>query len=67
MIDLLFYLNVTDLNWTGRRLNLKMMAFLKALILEVYGTKNDPYILATQARKVFYLADTKLGKSWYVF
>jgi hypothetical protein len=30
---------VTGLNWVGRGLNLKMMDFLKASMLEVYGTR----------------------------
>jgi hypothetical protein len=30
---------VTGLNWMGRGLNLKMMAFLEASMLEVYGTR----------------------------
>ena len=28
--------------------------------------KNDPYILAVQAKQVFYLNDTKFGKNWQV-
>jgi hypothetical protein len=30
---------VTSLNWMGSGLNLKMMAFLEASMLEVYGTR----------------------------
>jgi hypothetical protein len=30
---------VTSLNWMERGLNLKMMAFLEASMLEVYGTR----------------------------
>jgi hypothetical protein len=30
---------VTGLNWMGRGHNLKMMAFLEASMLEVYGTR----------------------------
>ena len=28
--------------------------------------KDDPYILVTEARKIFYLQDTSLGKDWRV-
>ena len=28
--------------------------------------KDDPFILATQARKIFYMEDTRLGKEWRV-
>jgi hypothetical protein len=35
----IFYLNMTGLNWMGRGLNLKMMDFLEALMLEVHGTR----------------------------
>jgi hypothetical protein len=49
----------------GRGLNLKMMAFLEASVLEVYGTIIQlDYILATQTRKAFYLPDTRFGKNW---
>ncbi|KAL9259337.1 hypothetical protein AKJ16_DCAP14964 [Drosera capensis] len=27
--------------------------------------KNDPFVLPEQARQVFYVADTKLGKDWF--
>jgi hypothetical protein len=35
----ILYLNMTGLNWMGRGLNLKMMNFLEALMLEVHGTR----------------------------
>jgi hypothetical protein len=50
----------------GKRTELKDDGFFKSINFGSLWYKNDPYILATQARKVFYLADTKLGKSWHV-
>jgi hypothetical protein len=45
----------------GRGLNLKMMAFLEASMLEVYGTRMI-VIFWPLARKVFYLPDTRFKK-----
>jgi hypothetical protein len=49
----------------GRGLNLKMMLF-RSINIGSLWYKNDCYILATQARKVFYLPDTRFGKNWQV-
>lgn len=40
--------------------------FFKSINVGSVWYKNDSYILATQATKVFYLADTSLGKNWQV-
>jgi hypothetical protein len=32
-------LNVTGINWMGRKLNFNMMVFIKASIFKVYGTR----------------------------
>jgi hypothetical protein len=48
------------------RTELKDDGFFKSINFGSLWYKNDSYILATQARKVFYLADTKLGKNWHV-
>ena len=43
-----------------------MMAFFKSINVGSLWYKDDCYILATHARKVFYLPDTKFGKNWQV-
>jgi len=48
----------------GRRMNLKMMAFLKASMLGVYGTRM--IAIFCPPRKVFYLPDTRWGQNWQV-
>jgi hypothetical protein len=50
----------------GKRTALKDDGFFKSINLGSLWYKNDSFILATQARKVFYLPDTKFGKNWYV-
>ena len=57
---------MSGLYWMGRVLNLKMMVFFKSINVGSLWYKNDCYILATQARKVFYLPDTKFGPNWQV-
>ena len=39
MIGQQFCLNVTGLNWMGRRMDSEMMVFSKASILDAYGTR----------------------------
>jgi hypothetical protein len=50
----------------GKRTELKDDGFFKSINLGSLWYKNDSFILATQARNVFYLPDTKFGKNWYV-
>jgi hypothetical protein len=38
----------------------------KAINVQSLWYKSDPFILATQSKKVFYLQDTSLGKDWRV-
>ncbi|XP_025792085.1 uncharacterized protein LOC112873307 [Panicum hallii] len=47
----------------GKRTALKDDGFFKSINLGSLWYKNDSFILATQARKVFYLPDTKFGKN----
>jgi hypothetical protein len=49
------------------RTELKDDGFFKSINFGSLWYKNDSYILATQARKVFYLADTKLVKIGMLF
>ena len=38
----------------------------KSINIKSFWYKDDPFILATQTRKIFYLQDTSLGKDWWV-
>ena len=38
----------------------------RSINIKSFWYKDDPYILVTQARKIFYLLDTSLGKNWWV-
>ncbi|CAN6325799.1 unnamed protein product [Urochloa humidicola] len=50
----------------GKKTELKYDGYFKSINVGSLWYKNDCFILATQARKVFYLPDTKLGKNWQV-
>ncbi|CAN6250835.1 unnamed protein product [Urochloa humidicola] len=50
----------------GKKTKLKNDGFFKSINIGSLWYKNDCYILATQARKVFYLPDTKWGEKWQV-
>jgi hypothetical protein len=50
----------------GKRTELKDDGFFKSINVRSLWYKNDCYILATHARKVFYLPDTRFGKDWQV-
>jgi hypothetical protein len=50
----------------GKRTELKDDGFFRSINVGSLWYKNDRYILATQARKVFYLPDTRFGKNWQV-
>lgn len=50
----------------GKRTELKDDGFFKTINVGSLWYKDDSLILATQARKVFYLPDTSLGKNWQV-
>jgi hypothetical protein len=45
---------------------LKYDGFFKSINVGSLWHKDDSLILATQARKVFYLPDIKWGKNWQV-
>jgi hypothetical protein len=49
-----------------KRTELKDDVFLKSINVGSLWYNNDCYILATQARKVFYLPDIRFGKNWQV-
>ncbi|WVZ53126.1 hypothetical protein U9M48_004112 [Paspalum notatum var. saurae] len=50
----------------GKRIALKDDGFFKSVNTGSLWYNNDSFILATQARQVFYLPDTKFGKGWQV-
>ena len=50
----------------GRRTELNYDGFFKSINVGSLWYKDDSLVLATQAMKVFYLPDTKLGENWQV-
>jgi hypothetical protein len=50
----------------GKRTALKDDGFFKSVNVGTMWYKNDCFILATHATKVFYLPDTRLGENWQV-
>ena len=50
----------------GRRTELKNDGYFMSINIQNLWYKNDSFILATQARKVFYLPDTKYGENWRI-
>jgi hypothetical protein len=50
----------------GKKTEVQYDGFFKSINVGSQWYKDDSLILATQARKVFYLPDTKLGKGWQV-
>ena len=50
----------------GKKNGLRDDGFFKSINIGSLWYKNDRFILATQARKVFYLPDTKWGENWQV-
>ena len=50
----------------GKKTELKDDGFFKSINVGSLWYKNDCYILSTQARKVFYLPDTRWGQNWQV-
>lgn len=41
-------------------------AHFKSINIRSFWFKSDPFIFATQARKIFYLQDNRHGKDWRV-
>ncbi|TVT97422.1 hypothetical protein EJB05_57338, partial [Eragrostis curvula] len=50
----------------GKRTELKDDGYFKSINTTSLWYKKDSLILATQARKVFYIPDTKYGKNWHI-
>jgi hypothetical protein len=50
----------------GKTVCIKDDGHVKSINIQSLWYKSDPFILATQSRKVFYMEDTALGKNWRV-
>jgi hypothetical protein len=50
----------------GKRTALQDDGFFRSINVGSMWYKDDCFILATHARKVFYLPDTRLGENWQV-
>lgn len=50
----------------GKKTRLKDDGYFKSINTASYWYKGDPFILAAQSTKVFYLQDTKFGGDWRV-
>lgn len=50
----------------GKKVRMKDDEFFKSINHGSYWYKDDPFILATQATKVFYLEDTKYRENWRI-
>jgi len=50
----------------GKRRASRNDGYFKSINIEGSWYKIDPFILATQSTKIFYLQDTLLGKNWQV-
>jgi hypothetical protein len=48
----------------GKRRELKNDGYFTSINIQNLWYKNGYFILATQARKVFYVPDTKYGENW---
>lgn len=53
-------------NQVGKTRGISDDGHFKSINIRSFWYKSDPYIFATQARKVFYMEDTLLGKDWRV-
>ena len=53
-------------NQEGKTRGIKDDGHFKSINVRSLWYKSDPFILATQSRKIFYLEDTSLGKDWRV-
>ncbi|XP_066338417.1 uncharacterized protein [Miscanthus floridulus] len=50
----------------GKTIGLRDDEHFKSINVQSLWYKTDPFILATQSKKIFYLQDTSLGKDWRV-
>jgi len=50
----------------GKTTSIRDDGHFKSINIQSLWYKSDPYILATQSKKVFYMEDTALGKNWRI-
>jgi hypothetical protein len=50
----------------GKTIGIRDNGHFKSINIQLLWYKSDPFILATQSTKVFYMEDTALGKNWRV-
>ena len=62
----LFQVNWYDLEGTKKEPKIRNDGYLTSVNTGGYWYKEEPYVLAEQAKKVFYLPDTLLGHPWRV-
>jgi len=53
-------------NQVGKTRGVRDDGHFKSINIESFWYKSDPFILATQSKKIFYLPDTALGKDWRI-
>ena len=53
-------------NLEGKTRGLRDDGHFKSINVQSLWYKTDPFILATQSKKIFYMQDTSLGKDWRV-
>ena len=53
-------------NQVGKTVGIRDDGHFKSINIQSFWSKDDPFIFATQSRKIFYLQDTSLGKAWRV-
>ena len=53
-------------NKTGRRRTIRTETHCTSINMQSRWYQNDPFILPSQAKQVFYLRDTKWGEPWHV-
>ena len=53
-------------NLHGKTVGLRDDGHFKSVNIQSFWYKSEPFILATQPIKIFYLQDTSLGKSWRI-
>jgi hypothetical protein len=50
----------------GKTVGIRDAGHFKSINIKSLWYKSDPFILATQSTKIFYMEDTALGKNWRV-
>ncbi|EAY97045.1 hypothetical protein OsI_18969 [Oryza sativa Indica Group] len=53
-------------NQVGKTRGVRDDGHFKSINIQSFWYKDDPFILATQSKKIFYLQDTSLGNKWRI-